>query len=334
MLASSAHHYRRGTAIYACFLLVILGSFGLVSRASAMSAPIQISKTGGEGVLLHSEPNGASARLGLIPEGASPDYSCFVWGETVNSVPIWFKVSYSGLTGYYSSAYDNSSYQSNAELTSKYGIPLCGQAAAGGSTGSSGASPLPASASSFDRTAAVSWAEAHATATPPAASACTWFVSQALWAGGLAKTAAWTSSGSHGHVPILTRRPGTVDAWAIPNFVNYMRATYPRSTYTELNFHVNDVPLAEPGDVIVYDWEGTSSVTNTAGLDHAALVVGDAPGGHYPEVAEWGAHDAGVLGRAVSYKKRGWTWSVIHHSWLQEVSGYSHVKAFLLHINP
>jgi hypothetical protein len=64
----------------------------------------------------------------LIPEGFSPDYNCFVWGQNINGVPIWFNVNYAGATGFYASYYDDSSYHSNEELTAKYGVPLCGSA--------------------------------------------------------------------------------------------------------------------------------------------------------------------------------------------------------------
>jgi hypothetical protein len=75
-----------------------------------------------------------------MPEGASPDFHCFVWGQNINGVPIWFNVTYNGVTGYYASFYDDSSYHSNEELTAKYGVPLCGSAPP-----ASPASPAPGS---------------------------------------------------------------------------------------------------------------------------------------------------------------------------------------------
>jgi hypothetical protein len=108
--------------------LVALLIAASVGQAFAISAPIHIANTGGEGVYLRSEPSTSGVRLRLIPEGFSPDYNCFVWGQDVNGVPIWFNVNYAGATGYYSSYYDDSSYHSNEELTAKYGVPLCGAA--------------------------------------------------------------------------------------------------------------------------------------------------------------------------------------------------------------
>lgn len=108
--------------------LAALISTGVAASALAISAPIHIAGTGGEGVFIRAEPNTSSTRLGWMPEGASPDYNCFVRGQTINGVPIWFSVNWSGITGFYASYYDDGSYHSNEELTAKYGVPRCGSA--------------------------------------------------------------------------------------------------------------------------------------------------------------------------------------------------------------
>jgi uncharacterized protein YraI len=101
----------------------VLGGYAPSARAT--SAPIHITET----VNIRPGPSTASGNpLGAIPTGASPDYYCFVWGQDINGVPIWFNVTYNGITGYYASYYDDSSYHSNEELTAKYGVPLCGAA--------------------------------------------------------------------------------------------------------------------------------------------------------------------------------------------------------------
>jgi hypothetical protein len=63
-----------------------------------------------------------------MPEGASPDFVCFAYGQLIGTVPVWFLVNYNGVSGYYASYYDDSSYGSDADLTSKYGVPKCGAA--------------------------------------------------------------------------------------------------------------------------------------------------------------------------------------------------------------
>lgn len=125
---------RRGAGHWHSVGLVVAGVvasgvfLGLSGNALAISAPIHIANTGGEGVNIRAEPNAGSAKLGWMPEGTSPDYNCFAWGQVINGVPIWFNVNYGGVTGYYASYYDDSSYHSNEELTAKYGVPLCGSA--------------------------------------------------------------------------------------------------------------------------------------------------------------------------------------------------------------
>jgi len=108
------------------FALAALSLLCSATGAAAISAPIHIANTGGEGVFIRPEPNTSHPAIGWIPEGASPDYNCFAWGQNINGVPIWFNVNYNGKTGYYASYYDDSSYHSNQELTAKYGVPLCG----------------------------------------------------------------------------------------------------------------------------------------------------------------------------------------------------------------
>lgn len=98
----------------------------LAATASAITADIHIHGTAPEDVVnIRPQPDTTQTPVGSIPEGASPDYNCFSYGEVIGGVPIWFSVNYGGVTGYYASYYDDSSYHSDAELTSKYGIPKC-----------------------------------------------------------------------------------------------------------------------------------------------------------------------------------------------------------------
>jgi hypothetical protein len=307
-----------------------------IAPAVANPAPIHISGTGSDGLLIRPTPDRSQPAVGWMPDGASPDYTCFTYGEPIGGLNVWFQITYNGVGGFYPSYYDDSRYATEAELTASYGVGKCGADApvasvapapsAAPTSVAAGRSAANAVSSAFNGAAAAKWATAHARDTPPADSACTWFVSQALWAGGLATSTTWTSAGHHGG----RRRPGSQTAWYTPSFVNYIRATYPRSTYTELNFRANAVPAARPGDVIVYAWDGGASVSKTSSLDHASVVV-DIASGQYPEVAEWSISDLGPFGRASSYTKRGCTWSQKSHAWLQ--SKHPKVQAFLLHIN-
>jgi hypothetical protein len=220
------------------------------------------------------------------------------------------------------------------------GEPMCGSNIPGASGGSgssqssgsgssgSGQSSSPPSGVSFDRGAAVAWAKAHARDWPGYPAACTWFVSHALWAGGLPQTSSWTSAGSHGSHWKRSWRPGTPAAWAVPDFVSYIMGAFPKSTLRQLTFSpkTNSVPDAQEGDVIVYDWYGHSSVFAWAYMQHVALVVGFDKN-HGPRVAEWGTNGT----KPTPYPSRFWTWSKLRGEWLQE-EYHGKVQAFLLHI--
>jgi hypothetical protein len=138
------HSNLRKRSAAASALITLIWLLATATSTLAVSAPIHISGTDGEGVFIRPEPDTARPAIGWMPEGASPDYVCFVWGEDINGTPIWFDVDYNGVTGYYASYYDDSSYHSNEELTAKYGVPLCGSTPASpGPAPSPGPSPSP-----------------------------------------------------------------------------------------------------------------------------------------------------------------------------------------------
>lgn len=70
-------------------------------------------------------PDTALPEVGHIPDGASPQYHCFVIGQAVAGTAIWFSVTYDGTTGFYSSAFDDARFASESDITRKYGIPRC-----------------------------------------------------------------------------------------------------------------------------------------------------------------------------------------------------------------
>jgi hypothetical protein len=168
----------------------------------------------------------------------------------------------------------------------------------------------------YDRGRAVEWALASAQNIQPSWAACTWFVSQTLWAGGLPADADWNPDGERG----FFRLPGTVSATAAQPLLDYLKRRYPLSQQIGMDFSGNRVPEASPGDIVAYDWEGDGEV------DHLAFVVNIADG-RYPEVAEWGT------GNPAGYVKRGWTWSQNDGAWLQDSALYPHVTATLFHID-
>jgi hypothetical protein len=116
--------FRAAAAVMTISMLVALLS---TASARAISAPIHIHGTGTDGVLIRPTPDTSQPGRGWMAEGTSPDYHCFTYGQMIGNVNVWFYVtSPAGITGYYASYWDDSSYRSEAELTAKYGIPKCG----------------------------------------------------------------------------------------------------------------------------------------------------------------------------------------------------------------
>jgi hypothetical protein len=197
----------------------------------------------------------------------------------------------------------------------------CGIALAG-----VGVAAAPAGADSapgYNRNAAVAWATANAQDSQGSGALCTWFVSQALWAGGLPQTSDWQQN---------DQDQGTHDATYVDGLVNYL-VSNGLATWTDITGDmspdVNVVPEAEPGDIIVYDWNDGGTQ-----FDHMSFVVDTVSGG-YPEVAEWGQFDFNpwdyVDNPSSPYVTRGWTYSVMHNEWLQ--TEHPGMLAHLLHIN-
>lgn len=186
----------------------------------------------------------------------------------------------------------------------------------GGSGGTAVANPT------YNRSATVSWALNHAKDPQGSGALCTWFVSQALWAGRLPQTSQWNPKSRGAAV-------------YVQQFVDYFRK--PSSgysvTWTDItrNLITNAVPGAVAGDVIVYNWNDGG-----AALDHMSLVV-DIAAGQYPEVSEMGQFDFTkhpeykLRNPRSPYVKRGWTYSAMHHAYLQKQ--HPGMKAYLLHFN-
>jgi hypothetical protein len=180
------------------------------------------------------------------------------------------------------------------------------------------------SAHPFDRSDTVKWALKNATANQDFPAACTWFVSRALWAGGIPRSDAWNDDGERG---TIFKRPGTVSATAVEPLLDYLQDTYPRSELIHLDPKINPVPEAVPGDIVAYDWEGDGT------WDHLALVT-DIERGQYPVVSEWGTSGAIEFvdpGKPSDYQARGWTYSRNSGHWLQK--SYPDMEVALLHID-
>lgn len=314
-----------------------LAAIGIIAGATTPTASAEsdhtytIRGTNGEGVWLHGDPGlgDPGDLIKVIPEGARFIADCYVNDTPVGPKknPVWLHgQDQGGVTGFITDYYSSSKWSRDNTL-SQQGLPICNQASKKPPvTQLQNHEANPQNTGHYNRDRAVSWALANAEMQPPADGSCTWFASNVLWQGGLPKTKEWTSEGFYGNsikTSILgSELSGTYAAWNVQAFRNYLRHTYPKSSWRELDFSTNVVPDAKLGSLIFYDWG------QGEGISHVSVVTNIAEEG-YPEVSEWSAGQDGS--EPVSYSKRGWTWSEVSHKWLQEKLPY--VKAYIMDID-
>lgn len=286
------------------------------------------------------DPNGppriTSTTIGFAQTGDAVTIACHETGDDVNGDAEWDLVhdQTNGLTALVAD-YGTTTpvhHGQEADQLTALGIPECG------GTASTNEFP-PAVSPGYNGQGAADWALNHAEDPQPYSKDdedCTWFVSQTVIdGGGLRQDSQLNLYDRYGrpHIPgtnIGSGAPGTVNTWLADNLITYIEKTYPDSTWQELDFSQSNQPEARPGDVIAYDWDGDGTI------DHLAMVVDDAPGTQYPEIAEWGNLKPGQ--HAADYQKTGWTWSAYYNNWIQEATNpdgsraYPHPHAYLLHI--
>ncbi|MCK9928828.1 amidase domain-containing protein [Frankia sp. Mgl5] len=336
----------RGSAAFA----VAVG-YGALSGppAEASAQPIRIVGTNNIGVGLRPAPDMNQPIIGGIPEGQSPDYHCYVRGQNVGGTDVWFYVTYGGVTGYYTSFYDDVPLEFQADLEGHYGIPRCDVQSPAPTpappptdarinvTPDQGVEVVPPPATvEYDRNVAVAWAMEHALDDQPPWGACTWFVSHALWEGGIQQEPfVWAEDPIYPAKSFGYVRGVLFDAWqplasaakqAKTLYNHLLSKPYVESTLLDHErFLANAVPEAQVGDIIAYDWHLPDDGED--GISHLAIITEISPG-QYPQVTEWGTtEDEETRSR---YERRRWTYSKNDNQWLEEK--YEGVTAVLLHI--
>ncbi|WP_162598651.1 amidase domain-containing protein [Nocardioides gilvus] len=285
---------RLSTAGLVATIIAFLTTTLTAPSAHASDNTYVLAFTAGTGAYPRSIPV-YDARVGTaLPQGSTIVAACWAAGDDVTSPggytsDIWILDPSSG---YFSEA-----WLETGSFGVPVGLPEC---------------EVPVSNSSesddFDRHAAVAWALSHVTDPQPIGVAgCTWFVSQALWAGGMSQDVEWNGTDVNGR---FGQRQGSATAWLAEDLVEHLVATKGASLIP-MDFSGNAVPEATPGDVVAYDWESDGVI------DHLALIV-DIDEGDYPLVSEWGTVDW-YKGNVVAYDYRGWTYSEKNQAWLQEV---------------
>ncbi|UVJ39032.1 amidase domain-containing protein [Arthrobacter sp. CJ23] len=178
-----------------------------------------------------------------------------------------------------------------------------------------GASPAEAAGSKYNRNSAVKFARSMALDKEPYlfGNNCTWFVSRALWAGGLPKSKTWTpwtlNPGLIASRAHIARGGGPSKAAASADHLkSYLVRESKIGTIRELDFGNNNVKDAQLGDVIFYDWDNGAD----GFVDHAMIITAfseDSNGRYkYPLVS---GQSRGVL-------DQGWTWSGGRSGWIAE----------------
>lgn len=294
-------------ALAACLAAAVC----MAPRAAA-GQRFTIAYTGGIGVYPRSGPSMSSQHVGAaLPEGSSVEVACELEGELVdnNTTPatkIWERLS-DGT--HIPNAYINSGADGWTP-----GVPRCDQAAT-----TSSPSPSASPSSRYDAAASVAWAKEHY--TDPARfksnrGDCTWFVSQALWNGGMPKSDDWTDISGD-----LTKIPNPLDyGWRgvtlagryAPALRNYL-VKAKLAEERQISWSDNTAAGASVGDLITYDFEGDGE------LDHFAIVSSLNESG-FPSVTEHGKAN------------RYWSWSEFSApaGWFEKK--YPSSRAYLLKI--
>ena len=206
---------------------------GLVTAVPAQAdiGGYSVTGTGGVGLKVRSDPyNSAASVIAILRDGTPFFAVCAVRGRDVYGNTVWHKIS-APVQGWIADFY------TTTPGFNQYipGEPDCN--------------------SMYNRAAARDWAYAHYRDTERyPGNDCTWFVSQALWAGRLPRTATWTDY-----------QPDAINADRFKNAV--IRAGY--ATITEVTWSDNTAGNAQVGDVIAYDWNGAAD----GFIDHVAIVT-------------------------------------------------------------
>lgn len=285
--------FKRWLATITAVLLTTLGLTAIAPAAQA--APTEATATvfsvpGWDYANVRSGPSTDKAVVKTIPAGSTVTLGCSTHGSIAagpyGASNLWYKVS--GTDTYIADVMvlTGSDEAVTGACTETEEVPA--------------PAPKPATPSqNYNRSAAVQWAHDNVRTAPRFESDCTWFVSQALWAGGLPKSSDWTSNVTSLSIkkPYLLQPRAATGADYLKN---YLVNDTGMATITELKWSDNTAGGAQPGDIIAYDWNsGADGV-----IDHLAIVTGSTPEG-YPLVSQ---HTPAQYDRYWSYSESGRDW--------------------------
>lgn len=205
----------------------------------------------------------------------------------------------------------------------------------------------------YNRLAAILWALQNVTHPELVPGGdCTWFASQAGWAGGLPQSSAWAMDDASGvlgdraeaardlirggYSPDAAINP-TTDATTADDFFTYFESLINTGlvTIAPIDWSDNTADGAQLGDFIAYDWQGPGPRYyggSDGTIDHIAVVTYVSPTTGYPSVSQ---HTGARVNRF-------WSWAPSDHAFIdQDAKSYlpfpgsntGQPQAYLIHIN-
>lgn len=210
----------------------------------------------GIGIYPHSSPDMREAtRSGpAVPDGTVISVACELVGQSVTS-PVTTTSVWAKTTGgeFYPTAFLNTGTNGWTP-----GVPACPEMNV--------QEPSPPyvdepSRGAYNVETATIWAEQnYKTFEQRYGANCTWFVSNALWKGGLEKTGRWTDSG--GNLFDQANKddyPGPTKAAASADHLKNALIEEKDAKISQLDVRVDGVPDARVGDLIFFDWRNGDS---------------------------------------------------------------------------
>ncbi|MFI6072092.1 amidase domain-containing protein [Actinoplanes sp. NPDC051343] len=248
---------RTPTRCRALVAILAVASVLFLSPAPAVAdiGGYTVTGTGGQGLKVRADPYDATTQpVSVLADGTPFSAVCAVRGRDVFGNNVWHRIS----------------------------VPVQGWIADFYTTTPGFNQYLPGEPECYHRTTARDWAYAHYLDDERfPGNDCTWFVSQALWAGQVPRTSAWTDQPA----PTVP----AVRADALKNTV--VQAGY--ATIREVGWTDVTAGGAQVGDLIAYDWAGAPDGV----IDHLAIVTSlDAQGA--PSVTQ----------HSLARKDRYWSW--------------------------
>ncbi|KJL24877.1 putative amidase domain protein [Microbacterium azadirachtae] len=309
------------TAFAAAVALAVVGNVVLPLAAPSARAASNITiRWTHIGIFPRAAPSMSAAHAGAaVADGTTITVACEGPGDSVTSDVTTSTIWERTVDGkWYPNAFTDTGHDGWTP-----GIPRCDSAA----TAQPPRNAVPSQR--YNRTAAVDWAKAHWNDSPRYDEDCTWFISQALWVGGVPKDNRWTdSSWDWSNLTSKWTIPGpTKPATLADNFKSYMRDSG-KATVRELKWNENQMPDAQIGDIIGYDWghlRGKDLIKGADGiLDHLMIIT--SIDNQYPN----------VTGHTANTQSSGWTWSKGAGDWWEKAyrdANGNPPRVYLIHVN-